>query len=70
MLLWICPCMRISLLKPPARFILCVGSCFNEMLIRVSILRMRFGSFGCDDMYRFMMESDDSGFLDILKACR
>jgi hypothetical protein len=31
---------------------------------------MRFRSFGCDGMYRFMMRSGDSGLLDILKACR
>lgn len=62
MLLWICPCKRISLLRPPASIILCVRSCFIKILIWVSISRMRFESFGCDGMYRFVMESDDSGF--------
>lgn len=62
--LWICFYKRISL------FILCVGSCFIRMLIWVSISGMRFWSFGCEGMYRFMMRSDDNGLLDILKGCR
>ena len=48
---WACPYRRTSLLKSFASMILCVGWCF----IMGFNFGMRFRSFGCDGMYRFMM---------------